>query len=864
VNRSSSRGKYVSFSRQRFASVTRGLCLWCAVLLLPFVSEAQERERKQARAVRVADGVVRLDGRLDEAAWRSVPAISDFIQTEPQEGAAATARTDVRFVFDDEAIYVGARMESAGPIQAPLGRRDQGDQAEFIQVSLDSYLDRRTAASFGVTATGVRLDQYYASDNQFSDDETFNPVWQARTSIDARGWTAELWIPFSQLRFNDRTPQIWGLNVRRWIPSMNEDVYWSPLLRTDDRWASLFGDLHGLDGIRPRQRIEIIPYTAADAQIGSERAPGDPFHDPAKFAGRVGADAKIGIGSNLTLEATVNPDFGQVEADPAEVNLSVFETFFDERRPFFVEGASLLRGNVNNYFYSRRIGAPPAGRADADFAEYPGTTTILAAGKLTGRLESGSSIGVLAAVTDEETARTVRDGLFGRVRVAPRTTYGVARVEQEFGTGSTTGLMATMVHREMDGTDPLADLLTRDAVSLSSDSVLRFGDYEWQAYFGVTHVGGEPGAIERLQRASARYYQRPDVSYVRFDPTRRSLNGAKGGMSVERQNARHWFWRADSAFETPGFETNDIGRLTSGDGIRVGGEVEYQETTPNQLLREYSFRVSPELEWNYGGARQVSAISTGTEVTWPNFWQTELTLSYDFRRQDMRLTRGGPSMERPRGWSANLRVESSDAQQTSGDVDGRYSADEDGGWTFNLDGGFTVRPRPQWLFSIRPEYRREIDTQQYIATLDGGTEATYGRRYIFGRIDRSTYSAQVRLNYTFKPDLNLDFYAEPFVASGRYDRLGALAAARGRQLLAIDPLTPGAGARDFNVRSFRSNLVLRWEWRAGSTLYVVWQQNRREDVDGDRDASAGDLFRSLAAPGDDVLAIKASFWFSLG
>jgi hypothetical protein len=260
----------------------------------------------------------------------------------------------------------------------------------------------------------------------------------------------------------------------------------------------------------------------------------------------------------------------------------------------------------------------------------------------------------------------------------------------------------------------------------------------------------------------------------------------------------------------------------------------------------------------------VSAISTGTEVTWPNFWQTELTLSYDFRRQDMRLTRGGPSMERPRGWSANLRVESSDAQQTSGDVDGRYSADEDGGWTFNLDGGFTVRPRPQWLFSIRPEYRREIDTQQYIATLDGGTEATYGRRYIFGRIDRSTYSAQVRLNYTFKPDLNLDFYAEPFVASGRYDRLGALAAARGRQLLAIDPLTPGAGARDFNVRSFRSNLVLRWEWRAGSTLYVVWQQNRREDVDGDRDASAGDLFRSLAAPGDDVLAIKASFWFSLG
>lgn len=318
------------------------------LLLAPSAGEAQERERKRAQAQRVPEGVIRVDGRLDEAAWRTAVPIADFVQKEPTEGDAASDAIEVRFLFDDDALYVGARMSSTGPIQAPLGRRDEGSQAEHLQVSLDTYLDRRTSSTFGVTATGVRLDHFFASDNEFADDETFNPVWQARTSVEAGGWTAELWIPFSQLRFNERTPQIWGLNVRRWVPTKNEEVFWSPLRRTDERWASLFGDLHGLDGIRPRRRVEVLPYVAGGSRINSDVEPGDPFRGGANLEGRVGGDLKLGLGTNLTLEATINPDFGQVEADPAEVNLSVFETFFSERRPFFVEGANLLTGNVNN------------------------------------------------------------------------------------------------------------------------------------------------------------------------------------------------------------------------------------------------------------------------------------------------------------------------------------------------------------------------------------------------------------------------------------------------------------------------------------------------------------------------------------
>ncbi|MEQ1730551.1 MAG: DUF5916 domain-containing protein [Vicinamibacterales bacterium] len=511
---------------------------------------AQERERKQARATRVIDGTIRIDGRLDETAWRTATAIADFVQREPDEGAPATDRMEVRILFDDGALYVGARMSSTGPVQAPLGRRDEGDQAEHLLVSLDSYFDRRTAANFGITATGVRLDHFHASDNRNSTDATFNPVWQGRTIVDADGWTAELWIPFSQLRFNEQTMQVWGLNVRRWIPSRNEEVFWAPVLRTDARWASLFGELRGLDGIRPRRRLELLPYVAGGAQLAGNRDAADPFHDGADLDGRFGGDMKLGIGSNLTLEATANPDFGQVDADPAEVNLSAFETFFSERRPFFVEGANLLTGIVNNYFYSRRIGARPAGRASGDFVDYPGTATILGAAKLTGRLLSGTSVGVLGAVTGEESARTFTGATFGRVTVAPRTAYGVARVQQEVGkSGSTIALMTTATQRQFGTGDPLAFQLTRSAFAIAGDSVLRFGDYEMRSYLGLTRVSGEPDALQRVQRSSARYFQRPDADYVRFDPLRTSMTGSKGGFSFERQNARHWLWETAASFE---------------------------------------------------------------------------------------------------------------------------------------------------------------------------------------------------------------------------------------------------------------------------------------------------------------------------
>ena len=853
--------------------------------------------RKQARAVRVPAGAIDVNGRLDEDAWRSLPPIVDFVQREPVEGAPSTDRMEVRFVYDDQALYVGLRMFSAGAIQAPMGRRDEGEQAEHVLVSLDTYLDRRTASTFGVTAAGVRLDRYYASDDQDQesggggeggggdDNWDFDPVWVARTSTDTEGWTAELWIPFSQLRFTDRSPQVWGLNIQRWVPSKNEEVYWSPVPRTDERWASLFGDLHGIDGIQPSRRLELLPYVSGSSHLIGGRDPSDPFTGGGDLEGRVGLDVKVGLGSNLTLEATVNPDFGQVEADPAEVNLSAFETFFSERRPFFVEGSGLLTGPFEDYFYSRRIGASPAGEASGDFVDNPTTATILGAAKLTGRLESGLSIGMLGAVTAEEFARTFdAPSLFGRTRVAPQATYGVARLQQEFGdAGSTTALMATAVHRNLEAGDPLAALLTRQALTVSSDSLIRLqdGDYEVTLNAGATHVGGDAAAIDRVQRTSARYLQRPDADYVTYDPTRTSLSGASATARIQRPNGRHWLWEFGSQVQSPGFETNDAGRIASVDGVSSEAEIEYRETTPGRWLREYSIGLASTHEWNFGGDLQEAEIESEAGLTWPNFWQTDLSWSYSPRAQDMRLTRGGPSMERPAGWETAFDVESSDASRTRGSVRVSYGRNEDGGLALDVSTGLTVQPGSQWQLSIGPGYEREVETQQYVSVLAGGSARTYGQRYIFADVDRSTYSAEIRLNYTFKPDLTLDFYGEPFAASGRYSHLGELAAARTRlrrvygtdgTTLATLPdggyrVTDGGAAftlrdRDFNVQSFRSNLVLRWEWRAGSTLYLVWQQDRSSELTSPARVSVGDLFSSVGRGGDSFFAIKASFWFS--
>jgi hypothetical protein len=869
-------------------------CVW---LLVPPAYAQPEggaaAGRKQARAVRVPDGSIRVDGRLDDEAWSRAEVIADFVQKEPVEGAAPGEATEVRIVYDNGAIYVGARMRHSGAagIQAPLGRRDDVEaQAEYLMVSLDTFQDRLTAYGFGVSATGVRLDRYFDQDSETSVDEGFDPVWQARTSVDGEGWSAELWIPFSQLRFNERPEQVWGLNIQRSIPTLNEMDYWVPVPRTERGWASRFGDLRGIEGVRPTRRIELLPYVAGLSTINGDRDPANPFDDGRNLGNRFGADLKMGLGPNLTLEATVNPDFGQVEADPAEVNLSAFETTFPERRPYFLEGSTLLNTTqVNNFFYSRRIGAPPIGPASGDFVDYPTTSTILTSAKLTGRLASGLSLGLLGAVTDEEESRVfdLDTRQTTSIRVAPRTAYGLVRVQQEFGrSASTIAVMGTVVHRDLPEGDPLAALLPRRAFLGAGDSILRFRDGQYQArwYLGFSHIEGDAAAIARKQRNSVHFLQRPDKDYALFDPTRTTMTGYKAGGDIERTGGRHWLWAINTDFESPAFESNDAGRVNRSDGMVVNGSVTYRETTPGPRFRSYSIGLSQNNNWNYGLNRQTGNVRGNVNLTWLNFWTTTFSTGPDFRLVESALTRGGPLMGTPGGWTTTASIRSRSAAQTVWNGGITYATDEQDGLTVNVNAGLSIRPGTRWQVSVTPRYIREVNSQQYVTTRAEGRPETYGQRYVFSYIDRSTFSTQVRMGYTLRPDLTLDVYAEPFAASGRYYDFGELDVPRARDLrhYGVAPGTTitrepdgghvitdgGASFRlnnlDFNDRSFRSNVVLRWEWRPGSTLFLVWQQDRRGRTGTGERVGAGDLFGGFDQPGTNFFVIKTSFWLPVG
>ncbi|HEU0013780.1 MAG TPA: DUF5916 domain-containing protein [Longimicrobium sp.] len=865
-------------------------------LLAPAAAAAQTppdtTARPQARAVRITGGAPDVDGRLDDAAWQAAPALTGLVQKLPNEGAPATEATEVRFLYDDGALYVGARMYSRDPaaVQAPVSRRDNVEQAERILVSLDTYLNRRTAYTFGVTASGVRLDGFHGADSDAA-DLSFEPVWVARTRRDSLGWTAEMRIPFSQLRFNRADVQTWGLNVSRRIASTNEDQYWVMVPARETGWASRFGDLTGISGIRPTRRIELTPYVAGGADFSSDPGEGNPFDDGSETTTRVGGDVKMGLGPNLTLEATFNPDFGQVELDPAEVNLSAFETFFSERRPFFTEGADLL--SVANFFYSRRIGAPPRGSAvfgladrvvgSYTYLDAPPTSTILGAAKLTGRLPSGTSIGVLAALTDRERVRTfdVEGGDFGSFVAEPRTATAVARVQQELGeSGSTAGAVLTGVRRDLEHGDPLAAYMNRQAYTGGVDWRLRFnrGEYVLQGDAGFSYIEGDSLAIRRAQRAAVRYFQRPDAGHVELDPSRTSLSGWRTSAQLSRNSGTHWLWYVNGEARTPGFELNDAGAMGHTDRLAINGGLTYRETRPGKVFRSYSMTVGNENGWNWDRTRVWGAVTASASATLRNFWRTSFTGWVDLPAYNASATRGGPLMGTDHAWMTIFGIGNPTSAKTRIRTQVEFGGSQQGQEWFRWFVGTSVRPGPRWQLSLEPDYSRWTDPRQYVDALPGGTEATFGTRYVFAHIDRTEIVARMRLNYLFTPDLSLEVYAEPYAASGNYHTFGELPAARskglrvyGRDGTTLTPVeggfqvTDGADTfevpdDDFNVLSFRSNAVMRWEWRPGSTLFLVWQQNRYDETASARPVGPGDLGDTLRAAGDNYLALKMTYW----
>jgi hypothetical protein len=876
-------------------SIPQGLLALLA-LTGPALLGAQALPGKTARATRVVGEPPHIDGQLDERAWQQATVVSDFVQKIPIEGAAPSVQTEVLILYDDHGLYIGARLRRPNPneIRRSITRRDGESDAEVFTVSIDPYLDRRTAYSFSVSSGGVRGDAYHSQDSEDSGREPqFDPIWNARARVDGDGWTAEMHIPFSQLRYNAGTEQTWGLQLTRSIADKSERLQWTLIPVAAAGFSSHFGRLEGIAGIPPVRRLELLPYVAGDVTYRANVNPRNPFDD--KLGGRVGGDLKYGLGPNLTLDATVNPDFGQVEADPAVVNLTAFETVFDERRPFFIEGNELLTGRGASFigrpawFYSRRIGAAPRGTALGDFVDMPTNTTILSAAKVTGRLASRLSVGALAAVTPREYARVfdTTDVRQDRIAVEPPSSFAVVRLEQEFGKQqSGVGLSMTHVNRWLDDRGGLESLLPRSAVTGGLDWKLRYmqGMYEVTGWVGASQVTGSADAIARLQRSSAHYFQRPDQDHVAYDDTRTSLTGATASLRLDKNAGRFTLGGIQLSTRSPEFDINDAGQMRSGDDIDFNADIQLRDTKPNKYVRFFQFGTSAVAGWNYGRIQQYLRLNQTAQITLHNFIRLNGRVTLHRRSLSDDLTRGGPLMGTPNAYSVLGQITSRPNVPTTWTARTEYFNDEFGGWRWDASTGLSIRPASQWQASVDPTYSHSVDGRQYVKTQPGGSAGTFGQRYIFAFIERSTLSARFRLNYAFTPNFTVEGYAEPFAASGRFYDFGELPSPRSRSLrtygasgtgTSITKEASGAStvndgattftipALDFNRLSFRSNLVLRWEWLPGSTAYLIWQQSRQDQTLAGRLINPSRLLDATSAAGDNFFVLKVSYWLGV-
>ena len=840
----------------------------------PGVEEPQAP--KLLSAIRVESGSLSLDGRLDEEAWSLAEPRSDFMQKGRYRTFDPGVRTFVRFLYDDAALYVGARMEVActetwctAPPREIVGQRDDAGNSERILVSLDTYRSRESSYTFGVTVGGVRVDYLQGRDLEGWADYSYNPDWTAEVSYDADGWTAEMRIPFSQLRFSADEVQAWGLNVRRWNPETFLNVYWVAVPEIEPGWTSRFGQLEGMGGIEGGAALSVTPY-AMGRSILPDRSLGYSAERDVRFGG----EAKLGLGPNLTLDATINPDFGQVEADPARVNLTAFETFFPENRPFFIEGADLFRTPGAIYFYSRRVGSAPGTILGGGVFEEVENTTVLGGVKLTGRPAGLFSVSVLSALTDRE---VVTNSVAEAIEVAPRSLFVASRLQRDAGEGSNFGFTGTAVERFMDEDGSLVDFIPDRALAGGGDWSLRFGGGQFRTtgHLGGSLVFGSDEAIARVQQSSAHWFQRPDATHVNLRPSLTLLRGWTAGLALEKDGGESWLWDLGVSAASPGFEIRDAGSQTRADRIDSRAGLRYVRREADGPLPHWSLGGGLANSWNFGGVRTQSSLSTFFAGTWANLWNTYLEVGASAAALSDDLTRGGPLAASPQSGYANFEVTGPTSNNGSWHLGMEGYDDTFGSWNASWNVGFT------WLPSSRIEVgafggsSRGSDGRVFAGTHEGGPVETFGTRYVFSSMQRRELFTQIRAKVAFATDAVLTVYAEPFSSSGRVTRLGELRAARsdeireygtdGTQLVRLDDggwqVSDGedtftVGNYDFLVRSFRATGVFRWEWRRGSTLFLIWQRGLWSFSDRDRAVILRDLAYAIKDPGQDIFAVK--------
>ncbi len=856
---------------------------------------------------------ISIDGKLDEAAWQAATPVTEFTQVDPDEGQPATERTEVRFLFDENALYVSARMHDrngrAG-VKTNLVRRDDYFNSDYFEIVVDGYHDHLSRAFFQVNPAGSKSDLIGIGASCC--DQGWDPVWEAATSINDDGWIAEMRIPLSQLRFSSSN-DTWGLQIRRFIQRRQETDQWAFWGKTESGGPSRFGHLEGLSlGGSGSKHVELLPYVVGKGSY-LQHAPGDPFNTGNDKSARVGLDLKYLLTSNLTLSATFNPDFGQVEVDPAVVNLSAFETFFPEKRPFFIEGSSIFGfGGFNCYFcsnvsslqafYSRRVGRSPTGSDLAygagQYADVPDAATILGAGKITGRTSNGFTVGVLEAVTGQATASVQKpDGSRISQEVEPLSNYFVGRVKKDMRGGNlVVGGMLTSVARQLS--TPFEPRLASHAEFVGTDFQLTWNSrkYSLVGQYALTSVAGDSRLIAQKQRSSARYYQRPDRDPMAngfftnaYDTTLTALRGGGAYMRLGK-DAGDWKWEAMVNVRTPGFETNDYSFLTTSDYIYANANLVRNYTKPTKWYRSIWTSIGAQTQRNWHGDVTDVQLPVFFQTTTPQFWNFNTFVILRPELADDRMLRGGPVVRKPGTtfWATNINTDS--RNKVIGNLNGSYSTNSRGGWGSNISAGVDIRPTGSMLVSFNPSWSDSRSLLQYVrAVSDPTATAFFGSRYVLADLKQKSLGLDTRVNVTFSPTMTLQLFAQPFIASGAYSKFKEFDAPRqnrwsvyGVDRGTIDKVSTGSGEQyrvdpdgtagpaaaftfnnpDFNFRSLRGNAVFRWEYLPGSTLYFAWTHTRSgQEAVGDFDFSR-DREALFAARPDNIFLVKATWWIT--
>ncbi len=826
-----------------------------------------------------------IDGKLNDECWKKGTWAGNFTQYIPKEGAKPSYQTEFNLQYDDKNLYVAIRAYDGEPekILRLAGARDEfvGD---MVGINFDSYHDYRTGFEFTITAWGQKVDLVLF--NPANWDLNWNPVWLCKTGLEDSAWVAEYEIPLSQLRYSRQNEQVWGMHLWRWIARLQEESDWEIQSKTGPGVLYNFGELRGISNLKKSRRLELLPYALGDLKT-MKKDPADPFTSKGRiWGGNAGLDAKIGISSNFTVDLTVNPDFGQVESDPSVMNLTAFETFYEEKRPFFLEGLTIFDYKFDNInlFYSRRIGhAPsrPVSPAENLYVKSPDKTAIISAVKLSGTTSKGLSVGLIQSITANEFAKTSDQyGNKNSVKVEPLTSYTVGRVQKGYNEGNTViGGMVTSTNRVIE--DKNLESLSNNAYAGGLDLLTHFRDKEFyvSAKMLGSYIDGSTTAITALEQSSARYFQRPGADYVDYDTTATSLSGWGGKFMIGKGAKGHWKYSTGISLLSPGLELNDLGYMNYADDITQSNEVTYLITQPVSIFNSYDITLEQFNSWNFSGSYLGSGGHLAFNSTFKNQWNFSANLIYHSKSLDTRKLRGGYDMIMPFAVTSFGSLTTDQAKKVIGQI--QYSYEKSGNnssLNYEVQPRIVFRPINSLRLSVAANYDGNRDNLQYVDTKSFAS----GSRYILGRIDQETLGLTFRIDLNITPEFSIQYYGSPFISKGKYSQLKYITNARaesydnrfqlyntqilpdGNYLLS-DPLygSYDLGNPDFNFHEFRSNLVAKWEYRLGSFIYLVWS-TQRSGTTGDSHASFGESYKQLRSifP-DNVFLIKLNYWFSL-